>query len=480
MKLKQLLESLPYTWLQGTLEQDVTGICIDSRNYHPQELFIAIQGTKIDSHQYIDEVIEKGCRVIIMEQDLPLPCQVTGILIENGRYILAKLCANFYHHPEKKMKLIGITGTSGKTTTSFLLKGLLEAGGYQVGLIGTNGAYFKDQKIKLKNTTPSSDELYALLAHFVEEKIEIAIIEVSSQALKQQRVEGLIFDEAIWTNLTKDHLGVNEHPDMEDYLKSKKKIFMQSRYALLNRDDPYYEAMKEDLMIPYHTFGFHEESDCRIIKTLSFFYKTHFKTQGILQEEFVLGFPGNYNVMNALGALLIAQRYHVDIDILQKKLPELKVEGRFEIYRDEGKTWIIDYAHNVDSYTQLMKTIQTFPFRRVFVVIGAGGNRSLTRRQEVMQVLDPYVDYFILTEDNSRQEPVEKIVDSLKAVIAPEKVMIEYHRDEAIKKAFLMSKRNDVILVVGKGHEDTIEREGQTICFNDGKYIKSLLNHPHL
>ncbi len=477
--LKDWLQNLKYELLQGTTEIEVNEVVYDSRKAAPGAVFVCMKGTRIDSHKFIPQVIEAGTTVIVVEDHAEAPDNITVIRVENGREALAVLSAARFGNPSGKMTMIGVTGTKGKTTTTHMIKKVFETAGRKTGMIGTNGVYIGEDRYPTVNTTPESYELHRYFAMMAEQGCECCVMEVSSQAFKMFRVAGIVFDYSVFTNISPDHIGPDEHADFEEYLYYKKRIFDQSRFALVNMDDEHAEEICRKITCPWAGFSLDSVSDYQAgrIRYVSDadFVGVEFEIKGAGELALRVNIPGRFNVYNAAAAAAVSLKAGIAADKLQYGLSHLKIDGRMEIvYTSEKCCVIVDYAHNAVSMESLLKTLREYNPKRLVCVFGCGGNRSKERRYSMGEIAGKMADFSILTADNSRFEKVGDIIADIRGSI--EKTggrFIEIpDRREAIEYSMLHARTGDMIAVIGKGHEDYQEIEGVRYPFLDRAVVE--------
>lgn len=484
MKLRELCSEYKYQLLKGNMEVEVSDIIYDSRKMKPGTVFVCLSGATFDAHDYISEAVKQGAVAVVVEKDVEVVEEITVVRVENTREALAFLSAAYFGHPAKKLKMIGITGTKGKTTTSYMIQSVLEKAGKKMGIIGTIGALINGEKQKTKNTTPESYELQRLFAAMVDAGCEYCVMEVSSQGLKQHRVAGFQFDYGIFTNFSADHIGPTEHADMEEYLYCKSLLFKQCRYGIINQDDASWEGVIKDHTCDILTFGMSEGTDL-VAKNVEYL-----KEPGILgiafdvegntyhekniKEHIRLSIPGKFNVYNSLVAFFVCSCLGIDHDVCKKALFETRVRGRVEIIDvAEHFTIMIDYAHNAASTESLMTTLMEYQPKRIVCVYGCGGNRSKLRRYDMGEICGKYAALSILTCDNPRDESIKEINNDIKVGLARSNgkyIEIE-DRTEAIHYSMDHAEDGDVIVLLGKGHEDYQEIKGQKYYYNEREVI---------
>ncbi len=484
MLLKEWLGELNYTLLQGSLDEEVNDVVFDSRKAGPGALFVCISGTKTDSHAFIPQVLSAGVKVLVVEKPVSVPLDVTVLLAEQGREALALLSAARFGYPARELLMIGITGTKGKTTTAHMVRALLEAAGKKTGIIGTNGVGIGEKHYDTVNTTPESYELHRYFREMAEAGCECCVMEVSSQALKMCRVKGIVYDYAIFTNLSRDHIGENEHKDFEEYLFYKKQIFGQSRLGLVNVDDMYLEQITEGICCPWEGYGLDHEAKYQA-KGIHFVSEPDFvglefeiciEEKG--KQDFIpvrVNIPGRFNVNNALAAAAVCLKAGVSKEVVCHGLEHLKLDGRMEIvYSSKKCCVIVDYAHNEVSMESLLSALREYQPKRLVCVFGCGGNRSKDRRYSMGEIAGKMADFSIITADNSRYEKVEDILADIRGSI--EKTggaFVEIpDRKEAIAYSLAHAQAGDMIAVIGKGHENYQEIEGVRYPFLDREVIR--------
>ena len=484
MVLSKLVEDYQYTVCKGSLEIEVTDVIYDSRKIKPDTVFVCMVGASFDAHEYISQAIAQGAVAVVVQKDVEVKEDVTVIRVENTRKALAYMAAAYFGHPATKLTMIGITGTKGKTTTSYMIQSVLEAAGKKVGIIGTIGALIDGKKQKTQNTTPESYELQRLFAAMVEAGCEYCVMEVSSQGLKMHRVAGFEFDYGIFTNFSEDHIGPNEHASMEEYLYCKSLLFKQCKYGILNVDDPAFEGVTKDHTCQIMTYGFSETADLRA-RELSYL-----KEPGILgiaydavgetyrerhiMQHIRLSIPGKFNVYNSLVTYFLCNSLGIADDICLDALFQTRVRGRVETVDVSDRfTIMIDYAHNALSTESLMSTLMEYHPKRIVAIFGCGGNRSKLRRYDMGEICGKYAGLCILTCDNPRDEEVDAINADIKIGLAKSNgkyIEIE-DRTEAIHYSMDHAEDGDVIVLLGKGHEDYQEIKGQKYHYSDREAV---------
>ncbi|MEY8337195.1 UDP-N-acetylmuramoyl-L-alanyl-D-glutamate--2,6-diaminopimelate ligase [Lachnospiraceae bacterium 62-35] len=479
MRFCEWLEELDYKVLQGDLEEEVTEVVYDSRKAGPGCVFVCMKGTKTDSHRFIPDVVKKGVRVLVVEGETSIPAGITAIQVENSRNALALLSAARFGYPLRKMTAIGVTGTKGKTTTTHMIKAILEAAGKKTGMIGTTGAVFDGRVYETRNTTPESYELQEYFSMMVEAGCEYAVMEVSSQGIKMHRTDGILFDYGIFTNISPDHIGPDEHKDFEEYLSYKSKIFQMSKKGIYNEDDEHAGEIIRDASCPLWSFGI-EKGDFQAV------HIRHVAEPGFVGMEFdmlhegnamdvKLGMPGIYNIDNALAAIALARLMGIGEEGIKAALKTVTVNGRMEtVYSSELCTVIVDYAHNAVSMESLLTTLRGYHPKRLVCVFGCGGNRAKERRYSMGEIGGRMADFCIITADNSRYERTEDIIADIRSRLEPAGgAFIEIpDRRKAIEYSIQKAQPGDMIAVIGKGHEDYQEINGVRTHFLDREVIE--------
>ena len=487
MKLKDLLIGLNGLKARGDLDIDIKGIACNSNDVKERDLFVAIKGFEYDGHKFINEAIEKGVAAILIEEGCDLKSfkvkkDTVVIMAKDTREALAIVSCNYYKNPSKKFKLIGITGTKGKTTTSYMIKEILEKAGKKVGLIGTLETYVNGKSIKTNDrTTPESLELQRLFSKMVEKKVDVVIMEVSSQSLKLHRVTGCDFDIVVFTNFSHDHISKIEHPTMEDYLQSKLKLFEMCKVGIVNSDDV--QGAKISRIFPESnitTFGIDNYAnvmarDITVTNTYA-----DFKVKLTDRNERVkVGIPGRFSVYNALASICVAKKFQISPEIIKEALLEVRVPGRSEMIDNKLEIPImIDYAHTPESLENILKAVKIYTRGKVICVFGCGGNRDETKRPIMGEIAGRVADYTFITTDNARGEDPEDIAKQIEKGIKKTKGKYEIilDRKEAIRKAIKMANKIDIVVIAGKGHELYQEINGKKIPFDEREIVKEITN----
>ena len=487
MILREILVGLEGLKVKGSLDIEITQIEKDSRNIKENGMFIAIKGFDADGHEYIKKAIEQGAKAIMLQQDCDLkiikeiPEDVTIIVAQDTRYALAICSCNFYNNPSKKLKLIGITGTKGKTTTSFMTKAILEKAGLKVGLIGTIAIYIGDKKLEDSDrTTPESNKLQQISAKMVEEKCDAVVMEVSSQSLKLHRVAGCDFDIGVFTNFSEDHISAKEHPDMHDYFESKLQLFKMCKTGFINADD-IYSAKIPKLMPECNITTYGIDNYCNVLAkdiTITNSY-VDFKVKiGERNERIKTCIPGRFSVYNSLAAICIGQKLGASAENIKEALEEVRVPGRSELVNNKKELPImIDYAHSPESLENILNAVKSYTRGKVISVFGCGGDRDTTKRAIMGEISGRIADFTIITSDNPRTENPDKIVEQIEEGIKKTKgkYICIVDRTEAIRKAIKMADKKDIIVLAGKGHEPYQEINGVKYPFDERIIVNEII-----
>ncbi len=489
-RLADWLKELEYEVISGETDIPVEDVIYDSRKAGPNTVFVCMTGTKTDSHDFIKDVYEKGCRAFVVEKNpaelsLPEDDSITLLAVGNSRRALALLSGARFGHPTEKLCCIGITGTKGKTTTSFMVKSILEHCKKKVGLIGTNGCYIAGEHFETKNTTPESYELNEYFDRMVKSGCEYMVMECSSQGFKMHRTDGIKFNYGVFLNISPDHIGPLEHADFDEYLSCKMKLFSQCETGIINADDGHAGEIMEAFPGLY-TYSIRDKADYyaeNIHYTAgSDFMGVEFSVRGRFEDEVRLAIPGEFNVSNALAAISVCASIGLPKDDINEALCNIHVDGRMEtVYKSDRFQVIVDYAHNEVSMESLLNTLRSYSPKRLVVVFGCGGNRSKDRRTGMGGAAAKAADFSIFTSDNSRfEKPEDIIADIEEAYLNAGGDKNSYikipDRREAIEYAVTHATDGDIIAVIGKGHEDYQEVNGERTHFLDREVIKESLD----
>lgn len=474
MVLKQLLERLTYEVVQGSDEQEVSTLVYDSRKVEAGSVFVCISGAAFDGHRFIADVAAKAAAAVVVERSvaqLEVPEEalqgLTLIRVKDTRYALALMSAAYFGYPAEKLKVIGITGTKGKTTTTYMIKSILDDVGYKVGLIGTIEAIIGEKHIPAANTTPESYTIHEYFAEMAEAGCDCVVMEVSSQGLMLNRTAGIPFEIGIFTNLGRDHIGPNEHKDFEDYMHCKAILFRQCKLGIANVDDIHFQDIFARATCRVETFGFSKKADLRAVDTRLVsrpgYLGVAYHVTGKMDFDVEIDIPGMFSVYNSLTAIAVCGHFGVPVEAVKKALGAAKVKGRVELVKVSDEfTLMIDYAHNAMSLESLLTTLREYDSTRLVCLFGCGGNRSKDRRYEMGETSGRLADLTIITSDNPRFEEPQAIIEDIKIGMGlTEGKYVEIcDRKEAIRYAIEHGRRGDVIVLAGKGHEDYQEIKG--------------------
>ena len=486
MELNVVLAGLEGLKAKGNLDLYINAKQSDSRKVEDGYMFIAIKGFDTDGHTFIDKAIENGAKCIMVQagcdlKKLKIPENVTLIVAEDTRYALAIAACNFYEHPSKKFKLVGVTGTKGKTTTTFMIKRILEKQGQKVGLIGTIAKYIGNKNLgESDRTTPDSLELQRLFSQMAKAKVDTVVMEVSSQSLKLDRVTGCNFDIVLFTNFSEDHISAKEHPDMEDYFNSKLKLFKMCKTGFINADDLKVSQIKK--LLPENdiqSYGIDNAADLLakdITVTNSY---VDFKVKlGDKNERVKTSIPGRFSVYNSLAAICVARKLGVTPENIKEALADVRVPGRSELVSNrKGLTIMIDYAHSPESLNSILKAVKAYCQGRVISVFGCGGDRDTSKRPVMGEISGTIADFSIITSDNPRTEEPIKIIEQIEEGMkkAKGKYIVIENRREAIKYAVEMASKRDIIVLAGKGHETYQEIKGKKNHFDEREIVREII-----
>ena len=486
MFLSELLKELTYECVQGSVDGSVSAVVYDSRKVQKDCLFICIKGANFDGHEFAADVVARGAKVLVVSEAVSVleGQDVTVIRVEDTRYAMAFIAAAWFGHPAKKLKTIGITGTKGKTTSTYLVKSILENAGYKVGLIGTIEVIIGEEHIHAQNTTPESYLLQEYFARMVEAGLDAVVMEVSSQALMLHRTQGFVFDYGIFTNLEPDHIGPNEHSDFADYLHCKSLLFRQCVVGIGNGDDSYFNEVMEGHTCSLESFGMNggctlRADNLKLVKKpgeLGVCFDVVIEGEEGFEVE--VPTPGRFSVYNALTAIAICRHFKVQAEAIKKALLGARVKGRIEMVKvSDAFTLLIDYAHNAMALESLLTTLKEYEPGRLVCLFGCGGNRAKSRRFEMGEVSGRLADLTIITSDNPRfEEPMDIIADIRTGIDKTNGAYVEIcDRKEAIRYAIENGQPGDIVVLAGKGHEDYQEIKGVKYPMDERDLIRDIL-----
>lgn len=483
MILKELIKNLKYIKLIGNENIEISNLTIDSRKVKKGSMYGAIKGFNVDGHKFIKNCIENGASLIVCEdlEDFCIDDNVAILQVENTRKALAIIAKNFYNNPTKNINLIGVTGTNGKTSTTYFLEQILLEYKKTVGIIGTIEIRENGKKMEFDfstSTTPDTIELNELFSTMVSDNIDNIVMEVSSHALELHKVEGCNFNIGIFTNLTQDHLDM--HKSMENYLNAKSKLFSMCKIGIINIDDKYAQDIIKNVSCKVFTYSIEKESDLQAINIQYFMDRVAFDVKiNDKIENFILNIPGRFSVYNALSVIGACLMQNIPIDIIKEGIKNIKgVPGRIQtIPNNKGFNVIVDYAHTPDGLDNIIKAVREFTKGRVITIFGCGGDRDRKKRPIMGEISANLSDYTIITSDNPRSEVPEAIIDEIETGIKP--ITNNYEkitgRRDAIYRGVSIAKANDSIIIAGKGHEDYEIFADKTIHFDDTEVAKEAL-----
>jgi UDP-N-acetylmuramoyl-L-alanyl-D-glutamate--2,6-diaminopimelate ligase len=482
MNLKSVLKGIDYEVIQGNIDVEINKINYDSRKVKSLDIFVCIKGYATDGHRYIDKAIENGAKVIVLQDNIEIKDDnITVIKCVDTRKALALIGANYYGNPSDKMKIIGITGTNGKTTTAFMIKEILEAANKKVGLIGTIANFIGKEKLHTERTTPESLELQELFSDMVNKGVEYCVMEVSSHSLELDRVYGVKFEIGIFTNLTRDHLDF--HKTFENYYSAKFKLFERARIKIVNIDDNYGRKVIDDLnklnANDIYSFSVKDNSDFKVSDEIMGSREIKFMLKLEKDEQFILNIPGEYNIYNALGSIASCYKLGINKEAIIKGIENVVVLGRCERVAKEYNLpyeIIIDYAHTPDGLENILKTAKGFTKGKLISVFGCGGDRDKVKRPQMGKISVDIADISIVTSDNPRSEEPMDIIKDIKAGLDKDNYIVIENRKEAIKKAISIAETGDVIVIAGKGHETYQILKNETIHFDEREVVKEILD----
>lgn len=482
--LKSLLAGISYECVQGTLDREVTDIIYDSRKITKDCLFVCIKGAVVDGHKFAAQAVEAGASVLLVQEEVALPeaADVTVIRVEDTRYAMAFISAAYFDNPAEQMQVIGITGTKGKTTSTYLVKSILEQAGRKVGLIGTIEIIIGDTHIHADHTTPESYLVQKYFRQMADAGCDTVVMEVSSQGLMLHRTQGFVFDFGIFTNIEPDHISPAEHKDFDDYLHCKSLLFKQCKVGIVNQDDAHWERIVEGHTCTLETYGIDTEADLRA-KNIQFLKEggllgVRFDVTGLLNFPVEIATPGKFSVYNALTAIAICRHFAVKEENIKNALRKAKVKGRIEMVKvSDDFTLMIDYAHNAMALESLLTTLKAYEPHRLVCLFGCGGDRAKSRRYEMGEVSGRLADLTIITSDNPRTEEPQAIIDDIKIGMAKTngKYVEICDRKEAIAYAISHGEPGDIIVLAGKGHEDYQEINGVKYPMDERILIQEIL-----
>lgn len=477
MILKDLVKDLEILDVKGDLNVEFDSIAHDSRKTKSGSLFVCIEGFKADGHKYIPQAIENGTKALLVQREVEVPEGITVVRVKDTRYALASIADIFHQHPSGKFKLIGVTGTKGKTTTTYMIKSILDTCGQNTGLIGTICNKIGNEVLPTDRTTPESYDLQELFAEMVEKKVDSVVMEVSSHALDLHRVSCSEFDIGVFTNLSRDHLDF--HKTFENYLAAKIKLFSMCKKGLVNIDSEYGRQVVDSAECEVLTFGIDNEADIKAVDVVKKQDSVEFKViTPWFTGEIHVNIPGKFSVYNALAAIGSCALMGISFEYIKEGLKNVTVPGRAEVVpTGTDYTVIIDYAHSPDSLENILATVKGYAPARVISLFGCGGDRDKSKRPIMGEISGKYADFTIITSDNPRTEEPSAIINDIEEGI--KKIEAAYitivDRREAIKYAMHNARPKDIIVLAGKGHETYIMLNDKTIHFDEREVVREIL-----
>ncbi|WP_110953225.1 UDP-N-acetylmuramoyl-L-alanyl-D-glutamate--2,6-diaminopimelate ligase [Anaerosinus massiliensis] len=487
--LKQMIDLLPGCQVYGEKDKKIEMIAHDSRKVNANMLFVCITGATVDGHNYIEQAVKNGAVAVLVEKDVVVPDDITVIRVQDVKASIQAIVPYFYDYPARKMRMIGITGTNGKTTTSYLIRAILRTAGFKVGVIGTIQILIEDRVLPIHNTTPDVIDLQSILAEMADCGMDYVVMEVSSHALAQNRVAGCEFDAAVFTNVTQDHL--DYHKTFENYIAAKAKLFASlvdennaksNKNAIVNLDDDASQAMLDQTKCNVLTYGVKKKSDiiaqdiCVLARGANFTVTGDFGSMPLN-----LKITGVFNVYNVMGAIGAALAEGIDEKVIRETLEAFtSVPGRFELV-DEGQNFsvIVDYAHTPDGLENILKTAREIAENRIITVFGCGGDRDRTKRPIMGRIATELSDVVIATSDNPRTEDPEFILSQVEegvlAVLGDKQHEKITDRKTAIHQAISIAEAGDIVIIAGKGHEDYQILKDRTIHFDDKEIAREAI-----
>ncbi len=485
MKLKTLIEAITTIDVNGTDDREIEGVAYDSRAVRPGWLFVAVSGHKTDGSEFITQAISQGAVAVVSENKLELGAGATHLQVPRARRALAEIANAFYGDLSRKMTVIGVTGTNGKTTTAYMIRDILRDGGFFPGLLGTVAYEIGDRAIPAARTTPEAPDIHAMFQQMEEAGCDSAVMEVSSHAIALNRVHGIDFKMSVFTNLTRDHL--DYHRDMDTYFNVKAELFQalekrNDRSAVINIDDPWGRKLVEerDLKADVVTYGFNERATVFASNAAIDADGTSFDVSTPWGDAAVrLRLLGRFNIHNALAAIAVGGLNGIDLTRVVASLANIQaIPGRLELVRERKKKKVfVDYAHTDDALKNVLTTLREICKGRLIVVFGCGGNRDRGKRIKMGAVADALADHAIVTSDNPRdEEPGAIAADIIEGFENQDRFEVELDRRAAIEKGIRMMARKDVLLVAGKGHETYQEIKGTIVPFDDREIVRELVD----
>lgn len=479
MKLRELIKGLDIIEVRGNLDIEIGHIAYDSRKVRAGTLFVCIEGFKADGHAYAAAAVNNGAGAMLVQKDVEAPEGVTVIKVKDTRYGLAFVSNVYFGNPSKRFKLIGVTGTKGKTTTTYTIKSILETAGQKVGLIGTIANFIGDRMVPTERTTPESYDLQSLFSEMADNGVDTVVMEVSSQGLELHRVSCCKFDTGIFTNLSQDHIGPGEHSSMEEYFNAKTKLFSMCEIGFVNVDSSYGAELIGKAQCKLVPYSIEISSEVRAEEIVEKPESVEYKAVTPWGSDSVkVNIPGRFSVYNSLAAIGVCRYMGVDFNEIKKGLLTVKVPGRAEtVETGRDFTIIIDYAHTPDSLENILKTIKAYAKGRLVCLFGCGGDRDRTKRPMMGEISGRIADFTIITSDNPRTEDPESIVRDIEAGIkrTDGSYTVIVDRTDAIRYSIENALENDIIVLAGKGHETYQIFRDKTIHYDEREVVRDIL-----
>ena len=482
MICRSLLEQLSYKLLQGSLDAEVSEVVNDSRKLSEGCLFLCIKGASFDGHKFAKDAADAGASVVVVQEEMTLPGDVTVIQVEDTRYAMAMISAAWFGYPDRELTTIAVTGTKGKTTTTYMIRDILQEAGHKVGVIGTIEVTYGSEHISVNNTTPESYDIHRYFRMMKDAGCDVVVMEASSQGFKLKRTAGICFDYGLFTNLSPDHIGKNEHADFAEYLACKAMLFDQCRLGIANKDDEHFGEMTAHAACPVETFGILPGADLMAqnveLTRARDFLGVDFDLSGLYQGRITCGVPGTFNVHNVLGAAAVCGHLGVSVETMSHALKDFRVKGRVQIIpTGSDYTLIVDYAHNAVALESILLTLRAYDPPRLVCLFGCGGNRSRLRRFEMGEVSGRLADFTVVTSDNPRFEEPQAIIDDILTGIdkTDGKYISIIDRREAISYVMNHAQPGDIVVLAGKGHESYQEIRGKKYHMSEEEIVADVL-----
>ncbi len=482
MLLTDLIRELDCS-CSGTTDVEITSVVYDSRKVKKGSLFICLCGSTVDSHRFAGAAVRAGAAAVVAQHSVEAG-SASVVMVRDTRQAMALISAAWFGYPAREMIMVGITGTKGKTTVSFMIRSILESAGIKTGIIGTIGAVIGNRTFRTENTTPESYEIQSYLRRMADEGCRVAVMEASSIGLRDHRVSGIQFDYGVFTNFSPDHIGGNEHKDVQEYMACKSLLFRMCKTGVVNMDDQNWQGIVKGHTCSLETYGFSPKAELIAAKeelvSRPSFLGVRFDLSGRLNlQEVEVGVPGRFSVYNALAAAAVCLHFPVTEKNIRDGLQNVKVRGRVEPVPVPGNyTLLIDYAHNALAMRNILETLREYRPHRLVCMFGAGGNRARSRRFEMGEESGKLADLSVLTADNSRDEDVMDIIADIRTGIdrTNGKYVVIPDRRQAIKYCMEHAQDGDIVVLAGKGHEDYQEIKGVKYHLDEREVVSDIIN----